>query len=38
MFADNSVDPGQFRASLTLRAPKVNYCRLNHAEPFLLEA
>jgi len=38
MFADNAVDPGQFRASLTLRAPNVAYCRLSHAEPFLLEA
>ncbi|MEP7366086.1 MAG: MBL fold metallo-hydrolase [Acidobacteriota bacterium] len=38
MFADNSVDPGQFRASLTLRAPNVNYCRLAHAEPFVIEA
>ncbi len=38
MFADNAVDPGQFRASLALRAPKVSYCRLPHAEPFLIEA
>lgn len=38
MFADNAVDPGQFRASLTLRAPNVAYTRLNHAEPFLIEA
>lgn len=38
MFADNAVDPRQFRASLLLRAPNVAYCRLNHAEPFLIEA
>jgi L-ascorbate 6-phosphate lactonase len=35
MFADNSVDPGQFRASLTLRAPEVRYVRLEHGKPFV---
>ena len=38
MFADNAVDPGQFRASLTLRAPNVAYTRLTPAEPLLIEA
>ena len=35
MFADNSVDPGQFRASLALRAPEVRYQRLEHGKPFV---
>jgi len=37
MFRDNSVDPGQFRASLTLRAPEVRYVRLEHGKPFVFE-
>ena len=35
MFPDNSVDPGQFRASLALRAPEVRYLRLEHGKPFV---
>jgi L-ascorbate 6-phosphate lactonase len=35
MFPDNSVDPGQFRASLTMRAPEVRYQQLEHGKPFL---
>lgn len=38
MFADNAVDPKQFRASLSLKAPGVAYCELAHGEPFLIEA
>ena len=33
MFADNSIDPRQFRASLKLRAPDTKYLELPHAEP-----
>jgi L-ascorbate 6-phosphate lactonase len=36
MFPDNSVDPSQFRASLKISAPKVEYLQLSHAQPFLL--
>lgn len=32
MFADNAVDPGQFRASLRLRAPEVRYVQLEHGK------
>jgi hypothetical protein len=35
MFADNAVDPGQFRASLQLKAPEVRYVRLDHGQPFV---
>lgn len=35
MFADNSIDPKQFRASLKLCAPNTNYLELVHAEPHL---
>lgn len=35
MFPDNGVDPGQFRASLTMRAPEVRYQQLEHGKPFL---
>ncbi len=35
MFPDNSVDPRQFRASLTLQAPGVAYQELEHGTPFL---
>lgn len=35
MFPDNSVDPGQFRASLRLRAPEVGYLQPKHGEPFV---
>ncbi|MGH9664260.1 MAG: MBL fold metallo-hydrolase [Bryobacteraceae bacterium] len=35
MFPDNAVDPAQFRASLLLRAPGVQYRELNHGQPFL---
>jgi L-ascorbate 6-phosphate lactonase len=37
MFADNSVNPQQFRASLQLRAEDVKYHQLKHGEPFLFE-
>jgi hypothetical protein len=30
MFPDNAADPSQFRASLSLRAPNVQYERLEH--------
>ncbi len=36
MFPDNAMDPAQFRASLKIRAPKVKYCELPHAEVRLL--
>jgi len=36
MFRDNAIDPLQFRASLKMRAPKVEYCQLPHASPRLL--
>jgi L-ascorbate 6-phosphate lactonase len=35
MFADNAVDPLQFRASLKLRAPDVGYQELIHGKPFV---
>lgn len=35
MFADNAVDPGQFRASLHLRAPGVRYVQLEHGKPWV---
>jgi L-ascorbate 6-phosphate lactonase len=35
MFADNSVDPKQFRASLKLRAPDVRYQELEYVKPFV---
>ena len=35
MFADNAVDPRQFRASLALRAPGVKYQELEHGKPFV---
>jgi L-ascorbate 6-phosphate lactonase len=35
MFPDNSVDPKQFRASLSLRAPGVRYQELIHGKAFL---
>jgi len=38
MFADNMVDPKQFRASLRLRAPDVAYQELTYGTPFLLSA
>jgi L-ascorbate 6-phosphate lactonase len=37
MFPENAMDPAQFRASLKIRAPKVSYLELAHAEPQLLE-
>jgi L-ascorbate 6-phosphate lactonase len=36
MFPDNSLDPTQFRASLKIRAPKVEYYQLSHAKAHLL--
>jgi hypothetical protein len=38
MFADNAVDPRQFRASLALRAPGVKYQQLEHGKPFIFTA
>ena len=38
MFADNAVDPRQFRASLKLRAPDVAYQELEHGKPFVFSA
>jgi len=38
MFRDNSVDPGQFRASLKLRAPGVRYVELGYGEPLVFSA
>ncbi len=35
MFADNAVDPRQFRASLKLKAEGVAYQELVHGEPFV---
>ena len=35
MFPDNAVDPGQFRASLALRAPEVRYQPLEHGKVWL---
>lgn len=35
MFADNAVDPRQFRASLKVRAPEVRYQELVHGQPFV---
>jgi L-ascorbate 6-phosphate lactonase len=35
MFADNCIDPQQFRAALALQSPDVAYQELKHAEPFL---
>jgi L-ascorbate 6-phosphate lactonase len=36
MFPDNAMDPAQFHASLKIRAPKVEYHELPHAEARLL--
>ena len=36
MFVDNSVDPLQFRASLKVKAPHVQYQQLEHAKPFII--
>jgi L-ascorbate 6-phosphate lactonase len=36
MFRDNAMDPLQFRASMKMRAPKVEYFQLPHAEARLL--
>jgi L-ascorbate 6-phosphate lactonase len=35
MFPDNSADPAQFRASLSLKAPEVSYHRMEHGKPFV---
>ncbi|MBI3678940.1 MAG: MBL fold metallo-hydrolase [Acidobacteria bacterium] len=35
MFPDNSVDPKQFRATLSLRAPGVSYQELVHGKPYV---
>lgn len=36
MFRDNSVDPAQFRASLSVRAPGVHYQQLEYVTPFVV--
>jgi L-ascorbate 6-phosphate lactonase len=36
MFPDNSVDPAQFRASLRIKAPDVQYQQLDYVKPFVL--
>lgn len=38
MFADNSVDPQQFRAAMQLKAEGVAYQQLNHGAPWILSA
>ena len=38
MFADNAVDPKQFRASLKMRAPEVTYQEMVHGEPLVFPA
>jgi hypothetical protein len=38
MFPDNSADPGQFRASLTINAPDVAYQKLDHGKVFVYSA
>lgn len=38
MFADNAVDPRQFRASLRMQAPDVRYQELSHGRPFVFSA
>jgi L-ascorbate 6-phosphate lactonase len=38
MFPDNSVDPGQFRASLRMNAPETSYQQLEHGKVFLYSA
>jgi L-ascorbate 6-phosphate lactonase len=35
MFPDNSADPEQFRASLSMKAPQVRYERLEHGRRFV---
>ncbi|MCS7027061.1 MAG: MBL fold metallo-hydrolase [Bryobacteraceae bacterium] len=37
MFPDNSVDPKQFRATLALQAPGVQYLELEHGKPYVFE-
>ena len=38
MFADNAVDPGQFRAALAMNAPQVRYQELEYGRPYLFPA
>ena len=38
MFPDNYQDPEMFRAGLVYKAPRVRYCRLEHAQPFVFRA
>jgi L-ascorbate 6-phosphate lactonase len=38
MFADNAVDPRQFRASLKLFAPETAYQELEHGKPFVFSS
>jgi len=38
MFPDNSADPQQFRASLRVRAPSVQFQQLEHAKPFVIQS
>jgi L-ascorbate 6-phosphate lactonase len=37
MFADNAIDPKQFRATLGLRAPGVTYQQLEYGKPYVFE-
>ncbi len=37
MFRDNSIDPGQFRAALKLRAPGVRYLQPEHGKAVVFE-
>jgi L-ascorbate 6-phosphate lactonase len=38
MFADNAIDPKQFRSSMKLNAPDIHYHELHHGKPFLFSA
>jgi L-ascorbate 6-phosphate lactonase len=35
MFADNRIDPKQFRAAMAMQGVKVGYQELKHGEPFI---
>ena len=36
MFPDNHVDPKQFRASMTQKAPDVRYHEMQHGKPWII--
>lgn len=38
MFPDNSVDPKQLRAAMTLKAPEVTYQELTHGKPWVFSS